>query len=355
MDPVARDAAELTTEWLSTALDRRVVAVTAEPIGTGQMGSSLRLVLGYDGAAGPPTLVAKLAAGDAAARARVSFGFQKEVGFYTQLAATLDVRTPRCWYGAITDDGSDFTLLLEDLAPSAPGVQADSCSVEQATGAVRNLAALHAPRWNDASLRDHDFLSPIDAGLAELFGAALVPATEEFVTRYGSGLGADDVATLRAAAEVIVPWMLDRPEPFAVVHGDYRLDNLMFPPAGDAVAALDWQSVSVGAPGRDLAYFVGTTFEPDDRRRCEDDLVTEYHDELLARGVRGYDRGRCADDYRAGHLQGPLITVLGAIHATVQRSESADRMFLAMATRSCAAIRDLDALDLVGARPPEDR
>jgi len=131
--------------------------------------------------------------------------------------------------------------------------------------------------------------------------------------------------------------------------------NLMFPPTGDAVAALDWQSVSVGAPGRDLAYFVGTTFEPEDRRRCEDDLVTAYHDELVARGVRDDDRDRCADDYRARHLQGPLITVLGAIHATAQRSERADRMFLVMATRSCAAIRDLHALDLVGARPLEER
>ncbi len=354
MDPVARDAAALTPAWLSAALGRTITGVAAEAIGTGQMGASWRLTLSSD-EPGPKTLVAKLAAGDAAARARVSFGYQKEVGFYTDLAANLDVRTPGCFYGAITDDGADFTLLLEDLAPSVPGVQADGCRVDQAIGAVRNLAALHAPRWNDASLREHAFLSPIDEGVAELFGAALVPATEEFVDRYESGLGADDVATLRAAAAVIVPWMLDRPDPFAVVHGDYRLDNLMFPPTGDAVAALDWQSVSVGAPGRDLAYFVGTTFEPEDRRRCEDDLVTAYHDELVARGVRGYDRGRCADDYRAGHLQGPLITVLGAIHATARRSERADGMFLAMATRSCAAIRDLHALDVVRARPLEDR
>jgi hypothetical protein len=354
VDPVARDAAALTPAWLSAALGRTITGVAAEAIGTGQMGASWRLTLSSD-EPGPKTLVAKLAAGDAAARARVSFGFQKEVGFYTDLAATLDVRTPGCFYGAITDDGADFTLLLEDLAPSVPGVQADSCRVDQAIGAVRNLAALHAPRWNDASLREHAFLSPIDEGIAELFGAALVPATEVFVDRYESGLGVDDVATLRAAAAVIVPWMLDRPDPFAVVHGDYRLDNLMFPPTGDAVAALDWQSVSVGAPGRDLAYFVGTTFAPEDRRRCEDDLVTAYHDELMARGVRGYDRGRCADDYRAGHLQGPLITVLGAIHATAPRSERADGMFLAMATRSCAAIRDLHALDVVRARPLEDR
>ena len=78
-------------------------------------------------------MVAKLAAGDEASRRRVAPGYRSEVGFYTQLVETLDVRTPRCWYGAITDDAMHFTLLLEDLAPRITGVQADGCSVAQAT------------------------------------------------------------------------------------------------------------------------------------------------------------------------------------------------------------------------------
>jgi len=44
-------------------------------------------------------------------------------------------------------------------------------------------------------------------------------------------------------------------------------------------------------------------------------------------------------------LQGPLITVLGAAYGT--RTERGDEMFLAMASRSCAAIRDLQSLTLV--------
>ena len=63
-----------------------------------------------------------------------------------------------CWYGAITDDALHFTLLLEDLAPRVTGVQADGCSVARADAALRNLAGLHAPRWNDDSLFDLDFL-----------------------------------------------------------------------------------------------------------------------------------------------------------------------------------------------------
>lgn len=42
-----------------------------------------------------------------------------------------------------------------------------------------------------------------------------------------------------------------------------------------------------------------------------------------------------------------MITVLGAITATGERSRQADDMFIAIAHRSCAAIRDLGSLDLL--------
>ena len=118
-----------------------------------------------------------------------------------------------------------------------------------------------------------------------------------------------------------VPWLLTRPTPFAVVHGDYRLDNLMFPPAGRGVFALDWQTVGLAPPGRDLAYFLGTALRSEERRTCESDLVAIYFDELRRRGVQEYSRNDCFDDYRLGQLQGPFITVLGCIYgATAERS-----------------------------------
>jgi Phosphotransferase enzyme family len=346
---VLERAEDLTPEWLSGALQRRVNAFDAEQIGTGQIGASWRITLRYGAEPGPACIVAKLGAGPESARTQVALGFAKEVGFYTLLAPTLEVRRPHCYYAAIADGDTNFTLLLEDLAPAIPGVQVQSCTFEQATGAVRNLAALHASRWNDRALYEHGFLTPVVPDRADHVAAILGPATDEFLARYGEQLGDEDVVTLRASAGAIAPWARTRREPFAVVHGDYRLDNLMFPPAGDDVAALDWQTVSVGPPGRDLAYFVGTTFDAEDRRRFELALVHTYHSSLVARGVDvGYDLDRCRDDYRLGQLQGPLITVLGAVYATAERSESADRMFLAMTRRSCAAIRDLGSLELVG-------
>jgi len=321
-------------------------AVAAERIGTGQTGATYRLSIDAD--EGPPTLIAKVAAGDAAARRRVRNGYRSEAGFYRDIASTVDVATPHCWYAAITDDSLAFTLLLDDLSPRIPGVQAAGCTVEQARLAVANLAALHAGRWNDESIFDLAFVARPTAAGAEYVGSVVAAATDSFVERFAAELDGSDVATLRAAAAVMTPWHQARPHPFAVLHGDYRLDNLLFDPEGADVIAVDWQTLAIGPPARDLAYFLGTSLTVDDRRAAERELVGEYHATLCARGVSGYGAGECFDDYRLGQLQGPMITTMGCAFATGDRSADADAMFLAMATRSCAAIRDLDSLELVG-------
>jgi hypothetical protein len=347
-------AEELTAEWVTdalraTGLQVNVVGVCSEQVGTGQMGASHRLHLTYGEGSddGPATLVAKLAAGDLEARQRVASAYVKEVGFYREVADTVRIRRPHLWHAAIADEGASFTLLLEDLRSSRPGVQHEGCSVDQASDALRNVAGLHAPRWDDPTLLDHDFLAPIGADTAAFLGEVLVGATEDFVARYAGDLDTQDQATLRDAAAVTSAWQLARPEPFGLVHGDYRLDNLMFPAEGPGVCALDWQTVAVGPPLRDVAYFLGNSLLVEDRRRHEERLVAEYHDELMAQGVEGYDADRCWLDYRLGQLQGPMITVLGCMYATAVRSDAADRMFLAMATRSAAAIRDLDPFELL--------
>jgi len=350
--PVVDGVGELTPKWLTEAFragghDLTAASVATQQIGTGQIGTSYRLTVVYDGEPGPPTLVAKLAGGDAAARMRVAEGYAKEVGFYTYLAPTVDVRTPRCWYGAITEDHTNFTLILDEVVAATPGVQADGCSIAQAEGAVENLAGLHAPRWNDPALRDHGFLAPASPETAAFLGDVLIGATESFVERYHDRLGHDDQTTLRDVSRAITEWLLARPDPYAIVHGDYRLDNLMFPHDGNDVTALDWQTVTLAPPARDLAYFLGTSLPTARRRDHEEALVAGYHEQLVARGVAGYEAGTCWDDYRIGQLQGPMITVLGCTYATAVPTERSDGMFMAMATRSCAAIRDLGSLALL--------
>lgn len=50
----------------------------------------------------------------------------------------------------------------------------------------------------------------------------------------------------------------------AVVHGDYRLGNVMVRPTGtpDVMAILDWEMATLGDPLADLGYFLATYAEP---------------------------------------------------------------------------------------------
>jgi aminoglycoside/choline kinase family phosphotransferase len=344
VNPVAGCAEDLNVEWLSEVLGFEIRSLSVERIGAGQTSSAYRLTIDADDC--PPTLIAKIAEGDEVARRRVATAHRNEVGFYTRLAKTLEVRTPACWHGAVSDDGTEFTLLLEDLAPRLPGRQVVGCSIEQMSDAAQVLATLHACRWNDETLRDVDFLIPLTKERAEFLGRLGSTATEQFISRFASRLDRRDISTLCEVAEVLVAWQLSRSTPFSLVHGDYRLDNLMFPPVGTDVIAVDWQTATVGLPARDLSYFIATSLSIEQRRAAEHAVVRSYYDQLRRGGVKEeYSFERCFEDYRFGQLQGPMITVIGCMTSSGS-SLAGDDMFLAMASRSCAAIRDLDSLKL---------
>ncbi|MDX6740988.1 aminoglycoside phosphotransferase family protein [Actinocorallia sp. A-T 12471] len=335
--PEALDAA-----WLSAALDAPVTGVSAERIGSGQIGTCYRLTL-TGGPGVPSHLIAKLPAEDPASRAFLSSAYRTEVHFYRDIAPTVAVRVPHCHYSALSDDGTTFTLLLEDAAPAVQGDQLAGCSPAQAEAAARTLAGLHAPRWCDPTLRDLPWLGKVGPSEAVLLGEAFTPAVETFISLFPDRLSPDDAATLRDVAAAVVPWATARPTPFALVHGDYRLDNLLF--SDDTVTAVDWQTLSLGHPLRDLAFLLGTGLSPTARAAAEHDIVTAYHTELTRQGVTDYPYTACYDDYRFAALQGPLITVLGCAYGA--RTPRGDTMFLTMAHRSCTMIHTLDSLALI--------
>ena len=99
---------------------------------------------------------------------------------------------------------------------------------------------------------------------------------------------------------LVTPWLLANQDRFALLHGDYRLDNLLFDPGQSWVSVVDWQTLGVGLPARDLAYFTATSLNPQLRPTIEKDLVKDYHRALLGYGVTGYDFDACWRDYRSG-------------------------------------------------------
>jgi aminoglycoside phosphotransferase (APT) family kinase protein len=327
--------AGVTAEWLSQSLDREVRHVEVSRIGTGQTGCTYRLHLD-DGS----TLVAKTGAEDPDVRQRVAYGYRAELAFYRDIAPTVDVPVPTVHASAATDDCSQFVLVMDDLSPAAQGDQIVGATAEVVLEGARALAGLHGPRWCDPSWKDLEVLTmPLATeDSAQGMGDLARMATDTFLDTLGPRLSADDRATLDAFPKAVPDWLLAHPDRFALLHGDFRLDNLMLHPEG-GVTVVDWQTLTVGLPGRDLAYWIATSVDPRTRRRIEGDAVSAYHSAL---GVDDYELATCEEDYRAGQLHTLLITTLGWAFTT--QTERGGDMMTVMARRACAAIRDLGVL-----------
>ncbi len=349
---IVDDPAQLTPAWFDAVLGTgpagpTVRGVVTEPVGTGQMASTLRARLDLDDGS-TRTVVVKYARPDVES-AMAGMAYAKEVAFYVELGDRVAVRTPRCHYAAIEDGRPRFVLVLEDMADTEQGDQIGGCTVDHAEAALVNLAGLHGTTWCDAELAAADWLGGNAAFTAEVMVPVLDMAADAFAERFAAELDPAEAAVLDASRELLAYWMLDRGDRYSVVHGDYRLDNLLFP-AGDptGVAAVDWQTASVGPPARDVAFFLSTCLEVEDRRRHEHDLVAAYHRTLGRHGVTGYSLDECLADYRLGMLHGPLIILLGRLTAGV--TERGDEMFRAMWRRSTAAIDDLGTVAAARAR-----
>ena len=357
--PIASTPEALTPDWVTQALragdnlgdDGVVSSVDATAVGTGQMCDSLRLHLGYEGsAAGPSSIVAKLPAADPTSRttARSLGSYELEVRFYQQLAGDLPIRTPRCLYADIEVDEADFVLLLEDMAPARQGDQLAGCSPDEAAIAVAELPNLHAPRWGDPGLASIGWLHR-DPEARQAFMAELLPTLHSgFRERYAESLDEEVEQACDAVFTRLGGHRGARRGPATIVHGDYRLDNLLFGGLGGGVpvAVVDWQTVGTGPALDDVAYFLGGGLLPEDRRASERAIVSDYLDRLHAAGVEGYDWDACWDDYRRGTWSGLLMAVAASM--LVERTDRGDEMFLTMARRAARHALDLDAADLLG-------
>jgi hypothetical protein len=356
MSPALRHhAGDVTVEWLTDVLrasgtitDASVVSFETTPVGTGQMADSVRFTLAYDtqepGA--PASVVVKLAAADDTSRATgAALGsYETEVRFYQQVAPTVDISVPLCYFAEVDGESGWFTLVLEDLAPAIQGDQLAGCSVDDAALALSQLAKLHAPRWGDRTLADLPWLHRKNTPERVKFGAQLICGLlPGFLDRYADQLDTELVRLGERLMPKIEAWMTDQPQPWTVQHGDYRLDNMLFggPGSRRPLAVVDWQTATYGPALADASYFLGGGLAEEDRRVHEHDLVREYHQALAAASIEGYTWDRCWSDYRRYTLAGFVMAVGASM--LVARTPRGDEMFTTMARRHGAHILDLGA------------
>ena len=338
-----RTADELDGEWLAAVLaSGPVAAFSLEQIGTGQMSESHRLSISYEDPrrAGPATAVLKLASSDSTSRATgVGLGiYAREVRFYTELAPRIGGPLASCSFAQYDPGEGWFTLLLEDVRDAAPGDQIAGCSLEQASLAMSELARLHAPVFADQALAEREWLNQ-PSPLSQALVAQLLPG---FFERYGERVSEEHRALCERLVGSLDHWLADRHPPLGLVHGDFRLDNLLFGSATSPrpLTVVDWQTVGYGAAMADAAYFLGGGLRAQDRRSCEAALLEQYHEALSERGVRA-EREACQEQFRRQTLGGVLMAIVASM--LVERTERGDEMFMAMLARHCDHALDLGA------------
>ncbi len=317
---------ELTPEWLTEVLREAgsiggasVTAVNSELLGEGRgfTGRVVRVRLEYDSSedGDPHSLIAKLPSADSVIRTKLNdLGvYEREFRFYTEIGASPELPIPRLYYARLDLEAGMSILLLEDLAQSRAGDNVAGCSDEDAYLAVSRLARLQAAWWENPRLREMTWLIPLDPDrFQEVCQGLLAPFLQKF----------DDVLTerLRELARRLVDhvayyrrWLDDSPR--TIVHGDFRLDNLLFGAAdGEPLTIIDWQVSLLGHGVVDVAYFAAFCLPKEQRRAIERQMVQSYHAALLGNGVVGYDLDQCWEDYRFATLSALLrLITAGAL------------------------------------------
>lgn len=341
---------EASTRWIAEILGTGPVrSMGLAPIGTGQMSLTYRVSVDYGDReqAGPATVVMKLAADDETSRSTgIALGiYEAEVRFYQELAPRIGGPLATCYLARFDETEGWFTLVLEDVAPAAQGDQIAGCTVEQARLAVSELARLHAPVFGDPALEESEWLnrpSPVNQAL-------VTQLVDGFFDRYDRRISGEHKAVCRRLVESLDGWMADRPSPLGLVHGDFRLDNLLFgePESARPLTAVDWQTVAWGDAMTDVSYFLGGGLSTDDRRAQERQLLGEYHSALAAQGVRDFSWDQCWEGYRRQSFGGVLMAIVASM--LVRRTERGDDMFMTTLARHAQHVLDLDALELLPA------
>jgi hypothetical protein len=333
----------------AVAADRREVALVLEALGS-KLGDEPLERLGGVGLMGR-VFRSQTATGDWVAvklpssdpqnhSVALGFGYyRREAIFYRRFCDQLTGLVPGC-IGVVDQADGSVALVLEDRTDLATADQLDGASASEAHAAVGSLALLHGLTWEHPSLAGSGLPSPLDAeilGFGSLFHLTWPGFEAAFPDLVDAEIAAKAHRMIDGYEDACT--QLAQP-PNSLVHGDFRLDNLLFTSDSEPTRALtlDWQLASRGSGAYDLCRFlVGSLSGP----TLADELIDVYLAGLRGSGVLDYDRARLDTDLAAAlvlYLPIPVTVAVGV----ASLDERAQRLKRTLAERLCAAIRRQD-------------
>lgn len=365
---------QLSDEWLTSTLREEGVLhqayvaahkmELAEAQGAAAVVARLRLEYDRPEPGAPRSLIAKFASPYDPIRVLMHAfgGYLREVEFYRHFGADPGIPTPHCFHADIDPASGVFVLLLEDMG-DARVPDGSEASIEDIEMAVRNLAPFHAKWWNHSRLRELEFLrypgGPADQVFMARAQGALAAALPVARARFREDLPATLVAVAEHLQANFDSLMEARRQvsrdSVTLVHGDFHPGQIFFPSErGGRFAVFDWQTVSAGSGGDDLARIIATGLTPEQQETYDRRLIDLYHSLLVEHGVTAYDVGRCREDFRLGLVTTVAINIIASVNidpAFIEEFEASSGVSVtdAMFGRLAAAVEAHGVLDALSA------
>jgi thiamine kinase-like enzyme len=237
---------------------------------------------------------------------------------------------------------------MEDVSSYRMGSQVEGATVEECELCIDFLINLHASFWNQlngiswlpnmsGSDNAKNMALGCEAGwpqLQEIFGNFVPDNIEAERERY-----------LEAVPRLQT--QLDQ-HPTTLIHGDFRMDNMLFgqAPEHDSLLVVDFQGPLKGNGIHDVAYLLSHSAKTEVRREHERNLIERYSSGLINAGVKDYSFEKAWNDYRIGVLYSWTVAVV--IAGTMDPANDRGFAWMSkMVERNGTAINDLDCLSLL--------
>jgi thiamine kinase-like enzyme len=360
---------DITVDWFTMALresgvikDEEVVSFTHKVIGEGAgfNGEVAIFKLEYSGqsSSAPNSMVLKIPTALKNRTLGQTMGlYEKEIRFYRNLESSVNIRTPCHYYSAldIADDPDvvlerlvglnklpmwliailaviaswvisftprRYALLIEDLSGYRMGDQADGCSEEDTKHVLTAMAKLHGQFWDSKELPGMTWIAPV-AATSKIIQMMYLQNVGKFISA--------NKDTLSERQRQLTQWFRDNGEALTeklgeesptLLHGDFRLDNICFDDAKGEIILFDWQTMSSGPSGLDMAYFLSAALPVGTGEEKINELINIYHEALKMAGVE-VSAARLRWQYEMGMLA-TLQRIIPAAH-TAQLDLGSDR------------------------------